>query len=133
MVASEDTEASAVGGQMGGKTYLGAEVGDAGHRDAAASLYEKTFFTAGSQGRKSSMQVCHLSLEYPPNIYGGVGVHVARLTEALQIANVQVQVRTLAGGGSKSVGGVSEAPAGVEVTRHLRGDSRYSETEGVHS
>ncbi len=40
------------------------------------------------------MRIDILSREYPPNIYGGAGVHVAELTRALRaVPDVEVQVR----------------------------------------
>lgn len=39
------------------------------------------------------MRVDLLTKEYPPNIYGGAGVHVAELVKALRAAGVQTQVR----------------------------------------
>lgn len=35
-----------------------------------------------------------LSYEYPPNFYGGVGIHVGELTRSLAIRNYHVHVFT---------------------------------------
>ena len=40
------------------------------------------------------MKVVILSLEYPPNVYGGVGAHVAGIARALS-RHIEVEVRTL--------------------------------------
>ncbi|MEO8850553.1 MAG: glycogen synthase [Allobranchiibius sp.] len=39
------------------------------------------------------MRVDLLTKEYPPNIYGGAGVHVAELVKALRASGIQTQVR----------------------------------------
>jgi hypothetical protein len=44
------------------------------------------------------MKVTLLSMEYPPNIYGGVGVHVGNMAAALSKL-MDVEVRTKGAGG----------------------------------
>ncbi len=42
------------------------------------------------------MKVTFLAWEYPPHVYGGAGVHVSNLTQALsKIPNMDIEVRTL--------------------------------------
>ncbi len=70
------------------------------------------------------MRVCQLSLEYPPYIYGGVGVHVAHLSGALARAGAEVEVRARAGKRPQTVGGVLEPPAAVKVRRYPRPEAQ---------
>ncbi|HVM21219.1 MAG TPA: glycosyltransferase family 4 protein, partial [Egibacteraceae bacterium] len=42
------------------------------------------------------MRVCHVTYEYPPHIYGGLGRHVAELTSSLHTAGAEVAVATVA-------------------------------------
>ncbi|MEM2870080.1 MAG: glycogen synthase [Thermoplasmata archaeon] len=51
------------------------------------------------------MKVCILSLEYPPNVYGGVGHHVAAMASALS-RHIDVEVRTLWVPGARGERGV---------------------------
>lgn len=39
------------------------------------------------------MKVTFLTWEYPPNVYGGAGVHVTYLTQALA-KHIQVEIKT---------------------------------------
>ncbi len=52
------------------------------------------------------MKITVMSLEYPPNVYGGVGVHVENIVRHLR-KYVDVEVRTLKAGGNN---GVKEYP-----------------------
>ncbi|MFZ7088723.1 glycogen synthase [Curtobacterium sp. RRHDQ10] len=61
------------------------------------------------------MRVDLLTKEFPPEIYGGAGVHVAELTAALR-AGTDTDVRVRAFGAERDTEGVSSyrAPAGLE-------------------
>jgi glycogen synthase len=45
----------------------------------------------GRPGRGTVTRVCHISSEYPPHVFGGLGVHVEELTKALG-AHLDVEV-----------------------------------------
>lgn len=51
------------------------------------------------------MKVTMMALEYPPNIYGGVGIHLKYLTRAL-LKFMDVEVRTVGEGEEKTIDGV---------------------------
>lgn len=56
-----------------------------------------------------------LTREYPPNIYGGAGVHVAELTRALRaVQGVQVQVRAFDSPVEEEMTRGYDVPAGLE-------------------
>lgn len=63
------------------------------------------------------MRVCYLTMEYPPTLYGGAGVHVAQLTRAISRLGTEVEVRTSSGGQATTIGGLSEPPKEIRVSR----------------
>ncbi|MGQ9582661.1 MAG: glycogen synthase [Thermoplasmatota archaeon] len=62
------------------------------------------------------MKVTILSLEYPPNVYGGVGAHVAGMASALSRL-VEVEVRTVWAPGARKAAGVRRYGRGVRRGR----------------
>ena len=61
------------------------------------------------------MRIDILTREYPPNIYGGAGVHVAELTRALRaVDGVQVQVRAFDSPVEEEMTSGYDVPAGLE-------------------
>jgi len=74
------------------------------------------------------MRICHLTLEFPPSIYGGVGVHVTKLSEALVGQGVKVEVRTLQTEKEGTAGGVTIPPQGVKVRRYPKEASQSGRT-----
>ncbi|MFM7859850.1 MAG: glycogen synthase [Candidatus Nanopelagicaceae bacterium] len=63
--------------------------------------------------RASAMQVALITKEWPPHIYGGAGVHVFQLTQALQkLSEIEVAVHCFGGPRVDAVG--YETPVGFE-------------------
>jgi glycogen synthase len=77
------------------------------------------------------MKLTVLSLEYPPNIYGGVGVHVWNMAAALS-RFMEVEVRTKATAGPRA----TECRLGKEDSRKLErssGDGRRETGDGLRT
>ena len=73
------------------------------------------------------MKVSLFTWEFPPNIYGGAGVHVAHLSEALR-KQIDVEVRTVAVGAEPKTPGmqVRRYPASLGDASLARADPRLS-------
>lgn len=58
-----------------------------------ANVFGVSAQNSSSPASSTSLRVDIVTKEYPPNIYGGAGVHVAELVKALRKTDTQVRVR----------------------------------------
>jgi glycogen synthase len=72
------------------------------------------------------MKVTFLTWEYPPNVYGGAGVHIQNLVQSLK-NKIDIEVRTILP--SKSPAAEIEETSGLRVLRYLGWEYLESESK----